>query len=91
MYVWMYVCVVSFIVKRPALPPCKVDGRFRNPLYDDDDHHRYYQKLMFYRYMQGCFCLSVCLFVCLSPPSLSKVCTADVTRQITQKRSQSTL
>ena len=27
------VCVVSVIVKRPVLPPCVVDGRFRNPLY----------------------------------------------------------
>ena len=27
------VCVVSFIVKRPVLPPCVVDGRSGNPLH----------------------------------------------------------
>ena len=27
------VCVVSAIVKLPALPPCAVDGRFRNCLF----------------------------------------------------------
>ena len=27
------VCVASAIVKRPALPPCVVDGRYRNPFY----------------------------------------------------------
>ena len=25
-------CVVSVIVKRPVLPPCAVDGHYRNPL-----------------------------------------------------------
>ena len=25
-------CVVSVVVKRPALPPCAVDGSSRNPL-----------------------------------------------------------
>ena len=28
------VSVISVIVKRPVLPPCAVDGRSRNPLYD---------------------------------------------------------
>ena len=27
------VCVAGAIVKRPALPPCVVDGRYSNPLY----------------------------------------------------------
>ena len=27
------VCVVSVIVKRPALPPCGIDGRNRNLFY----------------------------------------------------------
>ena len=30
---YVSVCVVSVIVKRPELLPCVVDGRSRNPLY----------------------------------------------------------
>ena len=28
--VCVYVCVVSMTVKRPALPPCAIDGQYRN-------------------------------------------------------------
>ena len=28
-----FVVVVVSVIKRPLLPPCAVDGRFRNPLY----------------------------------------------------------
>ena len=33
------VCVVSVIVKRPVLPPCVVDGRSRNPFYNNNNNN----------------------------------------------------
>ena len=42
------VCVLNVIVKRPALPPCAVDGRSRNLLV-----YYYYYNYNYYRDLAG--------------------------------------